>query len=72
MSSTLLIVDADGVTFRKKSSNKKKSNKSSKSLFGKIYKKFQKYYEGKISFEDLQYEDLNPKYLEQINFRKFE
>ena len=42
MSSTLLIVDADGVTFRKKSSNKKKSNKSSKSLFGKIYKKFQR------------------------------
>ena len=31
-------------------------------------KKFQKYYEGKISFEDLQYEDLNPKYLEQIDF----
>lgn len=31
-------------------------------------KKFEKYYEGKISFEDLQYEDLNPKYLEQINF----
>ena len=32
-------------------------------------KKFQKYYEGKISFEDLQYDkSLNPKYLEQINF----
>ena len=31
-------------------------------------KKFEKYYEGKISFEDLQYENLNPKYLEQIDF----
>lgn len=31
-------------------------------------KKFEKYYEGKISFEELQYEDLNPKYLEQIDF----
>lgn len=31
-------------------------------------KKFQKYYEGKISFTDLQHEDLNPKYLEQIDF----
>lgn len=31
-------------------------------------KKFEKYYEGKISFEDLQHEDLNPKYLEQIDF----
>lgn len=31
-------------------------------------KKFEKYYEGKISFKDLQYEDLNPKYLEQIDF----
>ena len=31
-------------------------------------KKFEKYYEGKISFEDLQFEDLNQKYLEQINF----
>jgi len=31
-------------------------------------KKFQKYYEGKISFEDLQYENLNPTYLEQIDF----
>ena len=31
-------------------------------------KKFEKYYEGKISFENLQYEDLNPKYLEQIDF----
>ena len=30
--------------------------------------KFKKYYENKISFEDLQYEKLNPKYLEQINF----
>ena len=30
--------------------------------------KFEKYYEGKISFEDLQHEDLNPKYLEQIDF----
>ena len=31
-------------------------------------KKFEKYYEGKISFKDLQHEDLNPKYLEQIDF----
>ena len=31
-------------------------------------KKFEKYYEGKISFKDLQYENLNPKYLEQIDF----
>lgn len=31
-------------------------------------KKFEKYYDGKISFEDLQNEDLNPKYLEQIDF----
>ena len=31
-------------------------------------KKFEKYYEGKISFEDLQYENMNQKYLEQINF----
>lgn len=31
-------------------------------------KKFEKYYEGKISFKDLEYEDLNPKYLEQIDF----
>lgn len=31
-------------------------------------KKFEKYYQGKISFEDLQYEDLNSKYLEQIDF----
>lgn len=30
--------------------------------------KFKKYYEGKISFEDLKNEDLNPKYLEQIYF----
>lgn len=31
-------------------------------------KKFEKYYEGKVSFKDLQNENLNPKYLEQINF----
>lgn len=31
-------------------------------------KKFEKYYGGKISFEDLQTENLNPKYLEQIEF----
>ena len=31
-------------------------------------KKFEKYYEGKISFEELLYEDLNPKYIEQIDF----
>ncbi|MBQ2665592.1 DUF2779 domain-containing protein [Methanobrevibacter sp.] len=31
-------------------------------------KKFEKYYEGKISFEDLENEKLNPKYLEQIDF----
>lgn len=31
-------------------------------------KKFEKYEEEKISFEDLQNEDLNPKYLEQIDF----
>lgn len=31
-------------------------------------KKFEKYYEGKVSFEDLKNEDLNQKYLEQINF----
>ena len=31
-------------------------------------KKFEKYYEGKISFRDLQNEDLNPKFLEQIKF----
>lgn len=30
--------------------------------------KFKKYYEGKISFEELENEDLNPKYLEQIDF----
>lgn len=37
---------------------------------GRMYKdmKFKNYYEGKISFEDLQYEDLKEKYLEQINF----
>ena len=31
-------------------------------------KKFEKYYEGKISFEDLKNEKINPKYLEQIDF----
>ena len=31
-------------------------------------KKFEKYFEGKISFEDLLNEDINPKYLEQIDF----
>lgn len=31
-------------------------------------KKFEKYNEGKISFEDLENEKLNPKYLEQIDF----
>jgi len=31
-------------------------------------KKFEKYYEGKISFKDLKDEKLNPKYLEQIDF----
>lgn len=31
-------------------------------------KKFEKYYEGKITFEDLQYENLNKTYLEQIDF----
>lgn len=31
-------------------------------------KKFEKYYEGKISFKDLQNENLNPKFLEQIDF----
>ena len=30
--------------------------------------KFKKYYEGKISFEDLENENLNEKYLEQIDF----
>ncbi len=30
--------------------------------------KFKKYYEGKITFEDLENEDINPKYLEQIDF----
>lgn len=30
--------------------------------------KFEKYYEGKISFEDLQYEDLQERALEQISF----
>ena len=33
-----------------------------------LNKKFEKYYEGKVSFKDLQNENLNPKYLEQINF----
>lgn len=39
-------------------------------IFGGMHrsKKFEKYYEGKISFRDLQNEDLNPKFLEQINF----
>lgn len=31
-------------------------------------KKFEKYFEGKITFEDLKNEDINPKYLEQIDF----
>lgn len=31
-------------------------------------KKFEKFNEGKISFEDLKHEKLNPKYLEQIDF----
>lgn len=31
-------------------------------------KKFDKYYEGKISFKDLENENLNAKYLEQIDF----
>lgn len=31
-------------------------------------KKFEKYHEGKISFKDLANENLNPKYLEQIDF----
>ena len=31
-------------------------------------KKFEKYYEGKISFDDLKNEKINPKYLEQIDF----
>ena len=30
--------------------------------------KFEKYYDGKISFEDLQSENLNYKYLEQVKF----
>jgi len=33
-----------------------------------LTKKFEKYYEGKITFEDLQNEDLGPKVLEQIDF----
>lgn len=31
-------------------------------------KKFEKYHDGKISFNDLQNENINPKYLEQIDF----
>ena len=31
-------------------------------------KKFEKYFEGKISFKDLKHEDINPKFLEQIDF----
>lgn len=31
-------------------------------------KKFEKYYEGKVTFEDLQYENLNETYLQQIDF----
>ena len=31
-------------------------------------KKFEKYYDGKISFNDLQNENINPKYLEKIDF----
>ena len=31
-------------------------------------KNFEKYNEGKVSFEDLLYEDLNPKYIEQVDF----
>ena len=31
-------------------------------------KKMEKFNEGKVSFEDLQYEDLNPKYSEQVDF----
>ena len=31
-------------------------------------KKFEKYYDGKVSFKDLENEDINPKYLEQIDF----
>ena len=33
-----------------------------------LVKKFEKYYDGKISFNDLQNENINPKYLEQIDF----
>ena len=33
-----------------------------------VDKKFEKYYDGKISFNDLQNENINPKYLEQIDF----
>ena len=31
-------------------------------------KMFEKYYEGKVSFEDLENEDMNPKFMEQIDF----
>ena len=31
-------------------------------------KKFEKYYEGKVSFNDLLHENLNPTYLEQVDF----
>ncbi len=34
----------------------------------KIDQKFKYYYEGKQSFEDMLYEDINPKFLEQIDF----
>ena len=33
---------------------------------------FRKYDEGKVSFEDLENEDINPKYLEQIDFELYE
>lgn len=33
-----------------------------------VDKKFEKYYEGKVTFEQLQYEELNETYLEQIDF----
>jgi len=33
-----------------------------------IDKKFNHYYQGRLSFKDMQYEDINPKYLEQIDF----
>ncbi len=34
----------------------------------RLSKKFDLFYKGKISFEDLIYEDLSPRYLEQIDF----